>query len=228
MLLGSTAIAILMTFVIPGFRELFDSFGRQLPAPTQTLIAVSDFTSRWWWALLAGLAAVGLAAVALLRQVSVRTRTDRLLLRLPILGKMCLKLAVCRIARTLSSLVAGGVSIVEALRITRDTVRNLAVKGTFQSMVVGILQGDALATAAGKSGLYPPLMVNLIRTGEETGELPEMLSELAAIYEDEAERAVSGAVKLLEPILIVVMGAVIAGIVAAVMLPVFQANVMVE
>jgi len=228
LLLGATAIFVLMAFVIPSFEELFESFGRDLPRPTRLLIAFSGFVSSWWWAVLAGLGLVLLSAWALMRRAAVRLRVDRLLLRLPVIGPMLLKLAISRIARTLGALAAGGVPILAALRITGETVRNRAIRATFGPMVASVSAGDTLAAAASKAGLYPPLMVNLIRTGEDTGELAEMLNELAAIYEEEAERAVSGAVKLLEPVLIIVMGAVIAGIVGAVMLPVFEANVMVE
>ena len=228
LLLGATAIFVLMAFVIPSFEELFASFDQALPAPTRALIALSGFLSSWWWALLAGIVAAILAVWMLLRRESVRLRTDRLSLRLPVVGPMLLKLAVSRVARTLGALVGGGVGILTALRITGETVRNRAIRATFAPMVASISTGDSLAAAAGRTRLYPPLMVSLVRTGEDTGELAEMLNELAAIYEEEAERAVSGAVKLLEPVLIIMMGAVIAGIVAAVMLPVFQANVMVE
>ena len=228
LLLGATAIFVLMAFVIPSFEELFESFGRDLPGPTRLLIAFSEFVASWWWAVLAGFAVVILLVWVLLRRAPVRLRTDRLVLRLPVIGPMLLKLAISRIARTLGALASGGVPILTSLRITGETVRNRAVRATFAPMVASVATGDSLAAAASKARLYPPLMVNLIRTGEDTGELAEMLNELAAIYEEEAERAVSGAVKLLEPVLIIVMGVVIAGIVAAVMLPVFQANVMVE
>ena len=228
MLLGATAIFVLMAFVIPSFEALFESFDQELPGPTRLLIAFSGFVSSWWWAALAGIAAAILVVWLLLRHESVRLKTDRLMLRLPVIGPMFLKLAISRIARTLGALVGGGVPILTSLRITGETVRNRAIKATFAPMVAGVSTGDSLAAAASRTSLYPPLMVGLIRTGEETGELAEMLNELAAIYEEEAERAVSGAVKLLEPALIIVMGTVIAGIVSAVMLPVFQANVMVE
>ncbi len=223
-----TAIFILMAFVIPRFQELFESFGQALPRPTQLLIAFSGFLSSWWWAVLIGLLAGIMFVVMILRRPSVRRRVDRALLGLPILGQVFLKLEVSRISRTLSALLTGGVEILSALRITGQTVRNRAIGVTFSSMIEGISAGETLAACAEKAGVYPPLMVNLIRTGEDTGELPEMLAELSAIYEEEAERTVGSAVKLLEPILIIVMGGIIAAIVGAVMLPVFEANAMVE
>ena len=227
LLLGIAAIFVLMAFVIPRFQQLFVSFGEDLPWPTAVLMVVSDFTAHWWWAVLLGAATVVLTAVGALRKPALRKRVDGLLLRLPVLGPMFLKLEISRISRTLGALLNNGVWILDALRITADTVHNAALKGTFPAMITGVSQGEALASVAARAKVYPPLMVNLVRTGEETGELPEMLSELSDIYEEEAETAVTAAVKLLEPMLIVVMGGVIAAIVAAVMLPVFQASGMV-
>ncbi len=223
-LMGLAAIFVLMTFVIPKFQDLFTSFGQGLPWPTQVLIGISGFLSSWWWAVIGGVCIAGLVFISALRRLTFRLAFDKAMLRLPVLGGMLLKIEVSRISRTLSSLLNSGIRILEALRITGDTTRNQAVKGSFDPIIRGVSSGDPLADCLQKSGLFPVLMVNLVKTGEDTGELPQMLSELSAIYEDEAERAVNGAVKLLEPLLIVVMGGAICGIVAAVVLPIFQAN----
>ena len=227
LLLGSTAVFVLMTFVIPKFQVLFESFGQKLPWPTVVLIAVSSFMASWWWAVLTAVAVLAILVHFVLKRPVVRDVVDRRMLKVPVLGSMLLRLEVARISRTLGALVDGGVGILNALRITAGTAKNLAVKRSFSSVIDGVAAGGSLAELLAQARLYPPLVVNLVRTGEDTGELPEMLKELAAIYEDEAERAVTGAVKLLEPMLIVVMGGIIAGIVAAVILPVFQANAMV-
>jgi general secretion pathway protein F len=228
LLLGAAAVLVLMMFVIPRFQELFAGLGQALPAPTRGLIFVSDFLAAWWWAVLLVLAGGGILLGWLLRRPAVRKRLDGWLLHWPVLGKMFLRMEIARIARTLGALMHGGVSVLPALRITGQTVRNRAIQATFESMIAGVTVGETLATMVQKAAIFPTLMVNLIRTGEQTGELPSMLSELSDLYESESERAVSGAVKLLEPLLIITMGGVIAGIVAAVMLPVFQANAMVE
>lgn len=227
LVLGITAIFVLMTFVIPKFQELFDSFGQALPVPTQILISTSGFLAQWWWLVIGGVVFLILGILLLLRREAIRTNVDRRILRLPIVGKMLLKLEVARIAHTLSALVSGGIGILQALRITGQVAHNSWLKSTFGPIVKEVAKGESLADAAEKTKAYPPLMTNLIRTAEGTGELPEMLMELSRIYEEEAERAVTGAVKLLEPILIVSMGGVISAIVAAVMLPIFQANAMV-
>ena len=228
LVLGLTAIFVLMTFVIPRFEELFDSFGQELPRATQILIALSDFLAEWWWSVLAGFVLGVVALCVGLRKASVRQTVHRFLLRAPVLGPMYTKIEVARVARTLGALLESGVQILEALRITGGTVKNLVLKSTFFEMIQDVSSGKSLADGFEKSGYYPPMMVDLIRTGEETGEVSEMLRELSEIYEGEAERAVTGAVKLLEPLLIVVMGLMIAGIVVAVILPIFQSNTVVS
>ena len=225
--MGMTAVFVLVTFVIPRFQELFDSFGRALPWPTQLLIDVSSFMGGWWWAVLAGAIGGVTMLVFLVRMPTVRVKIDRAILRLPVVGAMVLKLDTSRIARTLGALLHAGVDILSSLRITGQTARNRALRDAFGPMAESVMTGQSLAVAIENSALFPPLVVSLVRTGEETGELPEMLTELSEIYEDEAARAVNATVKLLEPILIIVIGGVIAAIVAAIMLPVFQANTMV-
>lgn len=226
-LAGTAAIFLLMSFVIPRFQELFTSFGQALPWPTKVLIATSAFLAQWWWAVLLGTGLAAVGAYALLRRPGVRAAADRQLLRVPLIGDVVMKVEVARIAHTFAALLHSGVRVLEALQITGETARNLAIRRSFGPIIEGVSAGEPLATMVQRARIYPPIMINLIATGEETGELPEMLQELAAIYDEEAERAVTGAVKLLEPVLIIVLGSVIAGIVAAVILPIFRANAMV-
>jgi type II secretory pathway component PulF len=227
MLMGITAVFFLMTFVIPRFQELFLSFGQQLPWPTRMLLAVSGFLGRWWYLVLVGFGAAALLLVGIFRRPAVRLRTDRAVLRLPVFGQLLLKMEIARICRTLGTLLESGVEILESIRVTGQAVANRFVGQTFPQLLKAVAGGEPLAAAIEKPGIFPPMLVNLVRTGEETGELPAMLSELADIYEDETERAVGGAVKLVEPLLIVIIGGAVAAIVAAIMLPVFEINTMV-
>lgn len=224
---GTAAIFVLMSFVIPRFEELFRSFGQSLPGPTRLLIAVSGFMATWWWGVLLAGGAIASLMYAIVRRPYVRKVVDRQLIRIPVLGPMLMKIEIARIAHTFAALLNSGIRILETLQITSETAKNMAVRQSFRAIISGVSAGEPLAATIEKTGLYPPMMVSLIATGEETGELPEMLRELAAIYNDEAERAVTGAIKLLEPILIIVLGGLIAGIVAAVILPIFRANAMV-
>lgn len=226
LLVGVLAVVVLMIFVIPKFQDLFASMDQQLPGPTALLIATSAFFETWWWAMLLACVGVVVVAATAMRQARVREAFDAMLLRTPVLGAMTLKLEIARVAHTLAALVQGGVRLMDAMTVAGRTARNAVVRRSFPAMAQAIAEGGTLADAAEKTTIYPPMVVNLIRTGEETGELPEMLQELSAIYEEEAERAVNGAVKLLEPLLIVLMGALIAGIVAAVILPIFQQGAM--
>ena len=225
-ILGTVAIFVLMTFVIPQFKDLFESFGQALPLPTQVLIRVSHFLSVWWWAVLAGALATTTCGLVAMRKSVVKKRIDVRILKIPVLGEMFLKLEVARVSRTLGALIGGGVRMINALLITGRTAKNLAIRETFKQISDKVATGSPLADAIHECGIYPPMVESLIRTGENTGELPEMLQELADIYENESERAVNGAVKLLEPTLIVIMGLIIAGIVAAVIMPIFQSNAM--
>ena len=227
LILGITAVFVLMTFVIPRFQELFLSFGQELPWPTRMLMAVSGFLGRWWYMVLAGLGVAVLSVIETLRRPALRLQMDRAALRLPVFGQLLLKMEIARICRTLGTLLESGVGILDAIRITGQAVANRALALTFPDLLKVVASGESLATAIEKPGLFPPMLINLVRTGEETGELPAMLAELTDIYEDETEMAVGGAVKLVEPILIVIIGGVVAGIVAAIMLPVFEINTMV-
>ena len=225
--LGFAAVFVLMTFVIPQFKELFDAVGDEMPLPTKMLITTSEFMSEWWWVILAAMGSAIGVTFFLIGKPGVRKKLDKKMLKIPLLGQMFMKLEVSRISRTLGALLNSGVGILIALRVTGDTARNLAIKNTFPQMIRGISSGETVAAALESAEVFPSLMVNLVRTGEDTGDLPNMLMELSSLYEDEAERAVSGAVKLIEPLLIVIVGGVVAGIVAAVMLPIFEANTMV-
>jgi general secretion pathway protein F len=227
LLLGLIAIFVLMTFVVPRFREMFASFGQDLPWPTKALIAASGFMAGWWHLAIAAVLSATALAVLLLRRPTVRREFDRRVLRVPVVGPVLAKVEVARVASTFASLLNSGIPLLDALAITRDTARNRAFVGSFTHLIRGVGAGQTLAASMETSGMYPVLAVNLVRTGEETGELPEMLAELSVILEEDAERTVSSAVKLLEPILILTLGGVIAGIVAAVILPIFRANAMV-
>lgn len=227
-LMGTGAVVVLMTFVVPKFKELFSSFGQQLPWPTRVLITTSSFLASWWWAILFVSLMGGMVGILAIRKPGTRTILDRHLLKVPYIGPVLMKVEVARIAQTLSTLLNSGIRMLDALQITGATTKSLAIRATFSTITSAVSSGENLSTAVDRASIFPVMMVSLIRTGEETSELPEMLSELASIYEEEAERAISGTVKLLEPLLIVVMGTIIAGIVSAIILPIFRANVMIS
>ncbi len=227
LVLGVAALFVLMAFVIPRFATLFATLGQSLPWPTRALIAVSTWLDRWWWAVLVAALIVAAVVAAAWRHEPTRRWIDRHLLRLPVLGTMLLQLEVARMAHTLAALLSSGVRILDALGITAATARNRAVRASFAQVAESVRGGRTLADAVAENTFLPPMLVNLIRTGEETGTLPDMLGEASQIYEQESSRGVDAAVKLLEPALIVIMGLAIAGIIAAVILPVFQSTAVV-
>ena len=224
LLIGVTAVFVLMAFVIPKFENLFLSFGQDLPLPTRVMIATSGWMARFWWAVLLGVAAIGLGLAGLRRNAAVEERLSRMTLAVPLLGPLVTQLEAARISRTLGALLHGGVQIVPALAIVTRTVRNQAIAATLPRVSAKVAAGGPLADAFEASGRFPRLMADLMRTGEQTGDLTGMLQELTELYEDEAERAVGGAVKLLEPVLILGMGLVVSAIVGAVMLPILTLN----
>jgi general secretion pathway protein F len=225
---GTTAIFVLMTFVIPKFISLFDSFEQELPLPTRILIVVAAFLKYWWPLVLGATFAAAAMCWGILRRPAGRTRFDRMVLGLPVIGDVLMKVEVARITQTLSAMLKGGIQIVDALRVTESVTRNRAIRTTFKDICAKVTAGQPLALAFSQAGIYPIMLVNLLRTGEETGELPEMLQEVEAIYTEESTRSLEAAVKILEPVLIIVMGAIIACIVAAVMLPIFRSNALVH
>ena len=220
--MGLLAVMVLLTFVIPKFEKLFGSFGQELPWVTRLLMQVGSALATGWWAGLLGLGLLLWAAVSVWRRPTTRRAVDRLLLSLPVAGPLITKLEVARLSRTLAALLDGGVRIVPALQITAEAVGNRVVRAAFTPITHAVATGQEIGPSMADTQLFPPLALNLIRTGEGTGELSSMLRETAEIFEDETQRAVDAAVKLLEPALIVAMGLVITGIVAAVMLPIFQ------
>jgi len=227
-ILGSAVIAVLMVWVIPRFEELFASFEQDLPALTVALLSASRFVADWWPAILPAVCLAVVGAAVLIRRRGVRLALDRRILRMPLIGQIVLKAQTARLCLTLSALLDGGVSLLSAIEAAGQSLTNRVLKTAFTSIAGPVSAGESLGSAIEKLGLFPPLMVSLVRTGEETCQLPRMLKELAGLYEDQSQRALSGAVRLLEPMLIVLMGGIIAAIVTAVMLPIFSINMMVE
>jgi type IV pilus assembly protein PilC len=216
------AIAVLLIFVIPTFAQFFISAGVPLPMPTRIVIATSDFLLAWWWAVAAG---IGLA-VWLLRVYyktpDGRLSIDRRLLTVPILGMVLRKAAIARFSRTLGTLVESGVAILEGLEITARTAGNRVIEDAVLASRVSIAGGDTISDPLRRSGVFPPMVTQMIHVGEHTGGLDAMLAKVADFYEDEVEAAVGAMTSIIEPIMIVVLGVVVGGMVVAMYLPIFD------
>jgi type IV pilus assembly protein PilC len=214
--------AILLVFVIPVFAELFSSFGKELPAPTQFVINLSAFTLAYFKYI----AAVVIAAAVLLRQTyrteSGRLAMDQALLQAPVFGDLIRKSAVARFTRTLSTLVSSGVPILDALTITARTAGNKVVERAVLATRVSISEGRTIAEPLTESKVFPPMVCQMISVGETTGALDAMLQKIADFYEDEVDNAVANLTSLMEPLIILFLGVVIGGLVISMYLPIFK------
>lgn len=216
------AIAILLIFVIPVFRSMFESVHMELPLPTRIVIGASDFLRSFWWVVGGGIV-IGVVAFRKFYQTPEgRRRVDGLLLGMPVLGDVLRKSAVSRFTRTLGTLVSSGVSILEGLEITAKTAGNSVIHDAIMASRSSIAGGDTIAGPLEKSGVFPPMVISMIAVGEQTGGLDEMLSKIADFYDDEVDVAVSGLLSLLEPLMILFLGVIVGGTIVAMYLPIFN------
>lgn len=215
-------VAALMIYVVPKVVEQFDTVGQALPLLTRIVIAVSELLSNWWWAILIGLAAIAALAAQLLRHEGRRLAFDRWLLGVPLIGRLIRDLHAARLARTLSTMVASRLPLIEGLGLTTRTVRNRALRGASEEIVEAIRGGGSLSGALRRSGLFPPLLVYLAASGESSGQLDTMLERAADYLEREFDSFTAAALALLEPAIIVIMGVVVAVIVLSILLPILQ------
>ena len=212
----------LMISVVPRVVEQFDNASRQLPLLTRVVIAVSQFLAQWWWALLivAVLAAFGF--VRALRRPTFRYRCDSLLLRLPFVGRLLRDVHAAGLARTLATMIEAKLPLVDGLKLATRTVRNTVHRQALEAITEKVRAGGSLSTALREAETFPPLLVYLAASGEAAGQLGPMLERAAEYLEREFESFTSAAMALLEPAIIVVMGALVALIILAILLPILQ------
>ncbi len=215
--------AVIMIFVVPSFKEVFTSFGADLPAPTLMVIAMSEFFVKFWWLIFGGLGGgFYFFMQAWQRNQKVQIFMDKLMLKLPIFGVLVEKSSIARWTRTLSTMFAAGVPLVEAL----DSVGGAAGNWVFESATIKIQQevstGTALTAAMTNANLFPSMVLQMCAIGEESGSIDHMLGKAADFYEAEVDDMVAGISSLMEPIIIVILGTVIGGIVVAMYLPIFK------
>jgi type IV pilus assembly protein PilC len=219
---AAVAVAVLLIFVIPTFQAMFASVNLELPLPTRIVIGASQLLINYWWVILA---VIGLAIFAIRRYYATddgRKRIDQMLLNAPVLGDMLRKSAVSRFTRTLGTLISSGVSILDGLEITAKTAGNRVIHDAVMASRQSIAGGETIAAPLEKSKVFPPMVISMIAVGEQTGGLDEMLSKIADFYDDEVDVAVSALLSLMEPIMIVVLGVIVGGMVVAMYLPIFD------
>ncbi len=214
-------VAVLLLKVIPVFAKLFSDFGAKLPAPTLFVIAISDLMQNYFLYIVAGAIALALLLWQLSKTKRGRYLLDKLLLSLPIFGPIVRKIAIARFSRTLGTMVQSGVAILDALEICARTSGNLIIEQALLKARTSISQGKTIAEPLEDSGVFPPMVVQMVSVGEATGNLDSMLSKIADFYEDEVDTAVKALTSLLEPVIMIVLGVIIGGLVIAMYLPIF-------
>ena len=222
MSVAAIAIAVLLIFVIPTFQNMFASVNLELPLPTRIVIGMSNVLKNYWWAIIAVAVFLFVAISRYYKTTPGKLQIDKLLLSMPVLGDLLRKSAVSRFTRTLGTLISSGVSILDGLEITARTAGNMVIHNAVMESRASIAGGETIAGPLQKSNVFPPMVISMIAVGEQTGGLDEMLSKIADFYDDEVDAAVSALLALMEPIMIVVLGVIVGGMVVAMYLPIFD------
>jgi len=228
-LVGTLVIFLLMTFVVPRITEIFSDMKQTLPVITLILIGVSSFLKSFWWLILF-VAAAGAAAFKYFISATQSGRRfwDAVRLRAPVWGGVNRKIAIARFTRTLATLLQSGVPLLAAMDIVRNVVNNVFIGEVIAQAAKDVEEGQSLSAPLAQSGLFPPMVTEMIAVGEQTGSLEKMLNRIATTYETEAQSDVMIMTSLLEPIMILVMGLLVAFIVFSILLPIFEMNQLVR
>jgi general secretion pathway protein F len=222
--IGTLVLLFLVTVVVPQITKVFSDMHQTLPLPTLILISVSEFLKTFWWLLLAGL----VAAVILLKQFRKAPKGryiwDEIKIRVPLFGSISLRLAIARFGRTLGNLLDSGVPLLTALEIVRNIVNNVLIADVIDKAMEEIQAGKSLAAPLSRSSWFPPMAIQMISVGEQSGELEQMLNKIADIYEREAESQITVMTSMLEPVMILVMALVVGFMLISILLPIFEMN----
>jgi type IV pilus assembly protein PilC len=220
--IATLVVGVILWKVIPTFASLFAGLGADLPLPTRVVIAMSNGLVRFGPFVIAGIVAAVFGFRAYYHTVGGRKAVDATMLKMPIFGLLLRKIAVARFCRTLSTLLASGVSILEALDITARTSGNATVEDAILVTRKSIERGETIAQPLRETAVFPPMVVQMIGVGEATGALDTMLAKIADFYEEEVDVAVAGLLTLLEPVMIALLGGIVGGIVIAMYMPIFS------
>jgi len=222
--IGTIVLFLLLAFIVPSITSIFTDMNKSLPAPTQMLMAISDFLERWWWGLFLVMGIFVVAYYLFSRTASGRVVIDRLKLRLPLVGTLVRKLAVARFSRTLGSLQENGVPMLQALEIVKNIAGNVIISDAITEAAVEVGKGHSLGASLGQHSVFPNLFIQMVTLGEQSGELETMLNKVADVFESETEAQVTTMASLLEPLMILVMAVIVGFIVLSICLPIFEMN----
>ena len=215
-------IGIIVVRVVPAFSGFYANFDRELPLSTRVVVGISDTVLANFWLIVVGAIAIGVAGVGLIRQPGQRARVDRMLLALPWAGATVRKFATAQFARTLATLLGGGIALVHSLEVASAAMTNRYLAAEIQNVTRRVREGESFAAALRARGVFTDVAVKMVEVGESTGALQEMLNSLADFYDEEIETEVARFITLIEPVILVVMGVVIAAVVLALYLPLFE------
>ena len=220
--IATLVVGAILWKVIPTFATLFEGLGAQLPLPTRVVIAMSNGIVAYGWILIIVIVGIGWGVKSYYATDGGRHTIDRILLKMPILGGILRKVAVARFCRTLSTLLASGVPILDGLDITAKTAGNAIIEDAIQTTRSGIERGETVSGPLKETNVFPSMVVQMINVGETTGALDAMLSKIADFYEEEVDTAVAGLLTLMEPVMIAFLGVIVGGIVIAMYMPIFD------
>lgn len=219
-LTSGISIAILLTFVLPKFSAIFTEFGTALPLSTQILLGFSNFIQSYWWAIIAALAVAVIGIKSYIKTVKGRLAWDEI--KIKFLRDIITKLETARFCRTLGTLLKSGVPLLQALANSRDVINNSVISSTIDAISRGAKEGKGISAPLLEAGVFPPLALSMIKVGEETGHLDEMLTKVAVIYEKSLRESVKRFISLLEPVLILMVGLIIGFIIISILVSIFS------
>jgi len=220
---AALVVSVMMLFVVPEFKKVFSSFGADLPAPTMLVIAVSDFfVSYWYFAFGIIFGTIAGISYTYKHSVPMQMAVDRAVLQLPVIGEVIRKATIARWTRTLSTMFAAGVPLVEALDSVGGAAGNVVYKNATKQIQSDVSTGTSLTVAMQNTLVFPTMVIQMVSIGEESGQLDSMLSRVADFFEREVDDAVDALSSLMEPIIMVVLGTLIGGMVIAMYLPIFK------
>ncbi|MCU7924256.1 MAG: type II secretion system F family protein, partial [Candidatus Thiodiazotropha sp. (ex Dulcina madagascariensis)] len=224
LLVAAISVMVLLVFVVPQFSQMFQDMGRELPLPTQVVLAAGDFLKQYWWLLLAGL----FLAIALFRvwleRADNQYRWDRWLLTLPLAGELLLKVETARLSRTLSSLLHNGLTLLSAVTLSQEVLNNRYIARGVEQAAQKLKQGKGLSAPLIEQKVLPELAIRMLQVGEESGDIGTMLADVADVYDREVRETVQRLLTLVEPVLIVGLGLIIAGIIISILLAMLSVN----
>jgi general secretion pathway protein F len=224
LLVGGGAVVVMMNVVIPRFAQIFADTPQLMPAPTRLLLAISTFTTAYWWVFVGALLVGWIALRAYVRTEQGRIAWDEWKLRLPLLGGLIREIEVSRFARTFGTLLHSGVPVLAAVSIVRETITNRVIAGAMSRLQEGVKRGEGISGPLRAAGAFPSFSIHMAKVGEETGRLEEMLIKVADTYDERVRRTVKRLTSLLEPVLILSLGAIVGFIVLSMLLAIFSIN----